>query len=211
MKKLVLITSNLLFPLACLASDAGFSDNQSLIKKIDLGYQIETVKNDEYQTRKTNYNSASGVITNIGGGELSMGYIRRYEERMSKLVIGELKGQEKADILSLKYVKVEPSWGFWGGAVAYGRTSQDVNMKYANTTANIGAGAITVVAAKDKVNSTSGNYKVSSSESLAKKYFGLLDSGTSGSKAISDALSHLSGLTKQATTVRFNNNISTLW
>ena len=201
MKKLVLITSNLLLPLACLASDEGFNDNQSLNKKIDLGYQIETVKNDEYQTRKTNYNSASGVITNIGGGELSMGYIRRYEERMSKLTIGELKGQEKADILSLKYVKVEPSWGFWGGAVAYGRTSQDVNMKYANTTANIGAGAITVVAAKDKVNSTSGNYKVSSSESLAKKYFGLLDSGTSGSKAISDALSHLSGLTKQAATL----------
>ncbi len=142
MKKLVLITSGLLLPLSCLASDAGSSDHQSLSKKIDLGYQIETVKNDKYQTRKTNSYSANGVITNIGGGELSMGYIRRNEERMSKIDIGELKGQEKADILSLKYVKVEPSWGFWGGAVAYGRTSQDVNMKYVDTTTSIGAGGV---------------------------------------------------------------------
>lgn len=203
MKKLVLITSGLLFPLASFASDAGFRDHRSLSKKIDLGYQVENVKNDEYQTRKTNYYSVNGVITNIGGGELSMGYIRRYEDRMSKLAIGELKGQEKADILSLKYVKVEPSWGFWGGAVAYGRTSQDVNMKYVDTTTNIGAGKITVGAAKDKVNDMAGssNYRVDGSESLAKKYFDLLDSGISGTNAIGRAVSHLSNTTKQSATL----------
>ena len=200
MKKLVLIKSGLLLPLSCLASDAGSSDHQSLSKKIDLGYQIETVKNDRYQTRKTNSYSANGVITKIGGGELSMGYIRRNEERMSKLAIGELKGQEKADILSLKYVKVEPSWGFWGGAVAYGRTSQDVNMKYVDTTTRIGAGGVPVSEAKSKVNDTSSTsvYRVSSSESLAEKYFGLLDSGISGTDAIGSAVSHLGGLVKQA-------------
>ena len=200
MKKLVLITSGLLLPLSCLASDAGSSDHQSLSKKIDLGYQIETVKNDKYQTRKTNSYSANGVITNIGGGELSMGYIRRNEERMSKIDIGELKGQEKADILSLKYVKVEPSWGFWGGAVAYGRTSQDVNMKYVDTTTSIGAGGVSVSEAKSKVNdvSSSTGYRLNNSESLAKKYFDLLDSGISGENAIGRAVNHLSGLNKQA-------------
>ncbi|MDG1153703.1 MAG: hypothetical protein P8N25_02460 [Alphaproteobacteria bacterium] len=202
MKKLVLITSGLLLPLASFAHDEGFNDHQSLNKKIDLGYQVETVKNDKYQTRKTNYYSVNGVITNIGGGELSMGYIRRNEERMSKLAIGELKGQEKADILSLKYVKVEPSWGFWGGAVAYGRTSQDVNMKYVNTTTNIGAGGVSVSTAKSKVNESGiEGYRVSSSESLAKKYFGLLDSGISGTNAIGSAVSHLGGLVKQAATL----------
>ena len=201
MKKLVLITSSLLLPLASFAHDEGFNDHQSLNKKIDLGYQVETVKNDKYQTRKTNYYSVNGVITNIGGGELSMGYIRRYEERMSKLVIGELKGQEKADILSLKYVKVEPSWGFWGGAVAYGRTSQDVNMKYVDTTTSIGAGGVSVSAAKTKVNDTSSTavYRASDSESLAKKYFDLLDRGISGKNAIGSALSHINDATsKQA-------------
>ncbi|MFL2659614.1 MAG: hypothetical protein ACJ0GZ_01365 [Alphaproteobacteria bacterium] len=193
MKKLVLITSGLLLPLSSFASDAGSSDHQSLSKKIDLGYQIETVKNDKYQTRKTNSYSANGVITNIGGGELSMGYIRRYEERMSELGIGKLKGQEKADILSLKYVKVEPSWGFWGGAVAYGRTSQDVNMKYVDTTATIGAGITDVSEARDKVNDKSKTKGYGDNiSSLAKKYFDLLDNGISGENAIGGALIHIS-------------------
>ena len=195
---LVLITSGLLLPLPSFASDAGSSDHQSLSKKIDLGYQIETVKNDKYQTRKTNSYSANGVITNIGGGELSMGYIRRNEERMSKLFIGELKGQEKADILSLKYVKVEPSWGFWGGAVAYGRTSQDVNMKYVNTTTNIGSGGLSVSEAKGRVNSASNKTGYGdNTSSLAKKYFALLDSGISGTNAIGSAVSHINNAAKK--------------
>jgi len=158
MKNLVLITSGVLFPLVAFAGDSESSDSKFWDKKINLEYQNEDVNNGTYQTRKTDSYSVSGVITTIGDGELSVGYIRRNEDRKKVLSLGELKGNEKSNILSLKYVKVEPSWGFWGGVVAYGRGSQDINIKYIKSTDIIDSNSASSILTK--VNNPTGAYSV---------------------------------------------------
>jgi len=174
MKNLVLITSGVLFPLVSFAGDSESSDSKFWDEKINFEYQNEYVNNGKYQARKTDSYSVSGVITTIGDGELSVGYIRRNEDRKKVLSLGELKGNEKSDILSLKYVKVEPSWGFWGGVVAYGRGSQDVNIKYVKSTAPIGFGGSAVSVILAKVNNKDGFYQLQSvheKKSLSQYFF----------------------------------------
>ncbi len=191
MKNLVLITSGVLFPLVAFAGDSESSDSKFWDKKINLEYQNEDVNNGKYQTRKTDSYSVSGVITTIGDGELSVGYIRRNEDRKKVLPLGELKGNEKSNILSLKYVKVEPSWGFWGGVVAYGRGSQDVNIKYIESTDIIGSKRETASVVVAKVNDKSGDYRLSSphsAKSLSQYFFELNNGGLGVLRAFGTAI-----------------------
>ncbi|MGB1360582.1 MAG: hypothetical protein ACPG8V_00535 [Alphaproteobacteria bacterium] len=129
MKKLLLATSVLAF------AGSAFAGGASSGKEVGLSYKKETVNNGSYQTRNTRYTTVTGKIGEVAGGTLTIGYTKSKEDRTKVLSTGKLSGSEKGTILSLNYMKVQPSWGFWGAAFATGEADNNVQIQYVTNVA----------------------------------------------------------------------------
>ena len=101
-------------------------------------FEIETAHNGKYQTRKTEDISVKGTVGSFAGGTVVIGYTKRKETRSKVLTAGKLVGSEKADILSVKFTKIQPSWGFWGAGYAYGKGNNDISLAWSGAAAALG-------------------------------------------------------------------------
>ena len=139
MKKILLVSFMLSTPAAAFDFDAYVGDiffdayvghTLKSFESIMWEYSDETVSNGTYETRSTTDGTASIKLTDILGGSLSVGLTNRNETRTKVLGIGTLSGYEDSYILSFNFTKIQPSWGFWGLATAYGTGKNNITLDW---------------------------------------------------------------------------------
>ncbi len=133
MKKVLLASMIMATPVFA----GGESTMQNPLASAKVDYDLVTVHDGTEQTRKTKDISIKGEVGEVAGGKLVIGYTKRDEDRKKTIPSANriLSGNEKANILSLKFTKVQPSWGFWGFGYAMGEGDVSVNFKLGNTLA----------------------------------------------------------------------------